>query len=232
MQRAVDGICLNCGHFQRFSRLSAEELRDYCQDYPDKNETSKGILEPQYKGSEILVKARIEIITKFLNRVEVDSIYIARPSCYEVIEFMSKYNCSSLVYRENNAFIDRKIQQVVGSLEHIQKANYKVHGELELKEHFDAYIIIHCLQHVLEAKHAINKLCKLAKKGKSILLMEEVSRKLHNPFHVNHFSERFLSKTFQSMGLHAKVISSSMLESSYQIGLQTSDFISGIHIYV
>ena len=48
MQRAVDGICLNCGHFQRFSRLSAEELRDYCQDYPDKNETSKGILEPQY----------------------------------------------------------------------------------------------------------------------------------------------------------------------------------------
>ena len=231
MEKAVDGMCLNCGHFQRFSKLSSEQLADYCYDYPDKSETSKGILNPQYKVNEEPINARIEIITQFLSKIKINSLYIARPSCSQVMTFIGQQNYARVVYHENSVVIDKDIQNSVSSMENIEKGNYKVHGELDLEGNFDAYIINHCLQHVLEVNDVITRIHKLAQEGKSILLMEEVGRKLHNPFHVNHFSESFLIKTLQSKGLRANVIESSVLGSKYLKGLQSSKFISGIHIY-
>ncbi len=70
----------------------------------------------------------------------------------------------------------------------------------------DLLIINHCLQQSLELQKDIDKYFKYIKEGGRVFLIDEVQRKLHNPFHANRFCELFLMNRFAIEGIRGKVI--------------------------
>ena len=230
-----DGLCLNCGHFQRFSLLTAEELNAFLAEYADKDNTSTGVISRDTQQEQNECTARAELIASFLSYYKSvsgpSSIYIARPSCVEAISSIrSIMPDSRICFSENSTTVKTKILE---KYEHFKAGDLgaDVHGRLTLDDSFSYYIIIHCLQHVLDLGETIDNLVRLAKSGKPVLLLEEVQRKLHNPFHVNHLSEDFLIRLLCSKGVNVKLIRSSILASKYLRGLQSSDYVTGVIVH-
>ena len=235
LKHCKDGLCLNCGHFQRYSIFTAEELDAFLADYADKDDTSIGVISGDTDVGKNECVARTELISRFLldykhvNRPS--SIYIARPSCVEAItSIRSSMPGSRICFSENRTAVKTKILEKYKDLEG-GDFGADVHGRLTLDDRFGCYIIIHCLQHVLDLGGTIDNLISLAQSGKPVLLLEEVQRKLHNPFHINHLSEHFLIRLLCSKGANVELIHSSILASKYLRGLQTSNYVTGVIIH-
>ena len=68
--------------------------------------------------------------------------------------------------------------------------------------------------------------------GARVLLIDEIQRKIHNPFHVNHMSEQFLLKELKSRGLGTQLIQDMTALADETIrGLQSNLFLTGIFVY-
>ena len=107
-----------------------------------------------------------------------------------------------------------------------------VHGRTDFPEGYQLYIIIHCLQHSINLKEDLDKLEKRVKQGSQVLLLDEIQRKIHNPFHVNHLSEYFLTRELLSRGLRVKLIQDTTTTADDTIrGLQSASFFTGILVY-
>ena len=235
LETCHDGLCLNCGHFQRFSLFSVEELDAFLIDYSDKDDTSTGIISKDDQTVKRECRAREQLIANFLldckHAKDIASVYIARPSCVEAIDSVrSSLPKAKIVFSENSKAVKAKILEKHHDMKE-SDGGADVHGRLHLTDKFDCYIIVHCLQHVLDLGKTIDRLVALVKNGKPVLLLEEVQRKLHNPFHINHFSEDFLIRLLCSKGVKVKLIHSTILASKYLGGLQSSNFITGMIVH-
>ncbi len=227
---AEDGICLNCGHFQRYSRLTMEELNEYLMIFKDKSKTNQNIVSKDDK-TKINIKniARAELIKNCCKNITIlpKNIFIARPtSNYTIKKVRELYPHSKIEFHENDNKVMRELQNKDRNISSVEA---KVHGELKISGYYDLYIIIHCLQHSINFKDDLNDLISKVKKGAHILLIEEIQRKLHNPFHVNHLSENFLMTHLQCNAISTKIVESKENIANPMVrGLQSSEWETGI----
>ena len=230
---ATDGICLNCGHFHRLSKLEEAELDEFLRYYIDKRQTSEGKNDPLYSTS-LLDKARSDLVAQAVRRFHAarrpPRIYIARPTSFLTIRaVLEELSDSEIFFSENLGDVRESIRALFPQTIDL---DFEVHGRLRLPQGMDLIVIVHCLQHVLDINEALERIVELAKSSCSVLLVEEVQRKLHNPFHVNHFSECFLKNILTSRGLDVESITTPMLEvDEVQLGLQDSKFLSALLVY-
>lgn len=235
-KKAEDGICMTCGHFQRFTKLTEQELDEYNIIFSDKSKTNEGIVSSssRYKGE----KYRANIIEYMRKKYYTDKpplhIYIARPTSISLIgKIQGSFECKRIDYAENNELTKKEINQRYASEKTISARNdTSVHGRTQLPEGYELYIVIHCFQHSIELKRDLDILEARVRKGGSVLLLDEIQRKIHNPFHVNHLSEIFLLKQLKSRGLKAELIQDMTSKADSTIrGLQSQEYSAGIFVH-
>ena len=195
---AEEGLCMTCGHFQRYSKLNNLELEEYLSMYSDKALTNGGIISNSsvYKGEDSRIEAIRVLKNEYYHNKKVNSVYMARPTSVKLVE--QTYHilgANKIDVRENNGVIKAAIEKSLGDKNWVSLVdNYEVHGKVELPKGFDLYIITHCLQHSIDLGKDLEELVEVVKLGGAVLLLDEIQRKIHNPFHVNHMSEVFLKK--------------------------------------
>lgn len=230
---ATDGMCVNCGHFQRISKLKDSELNEFLECYSDKRQTNQGLIGSLY-DNDLLDRARADLIAQAVRRFDEASkrphIYIARPTSALTIGAVADALSDSKIFFSENLHDARK--EILTLFPQAQSLDLEVHGRLEIPLGMDLIVIVHCLQHVLDMNKALERIVELTKSSCSVLLVEEVQRKLHNPFHVNHFSEYFLTSIFESRRIHVEKITTRILEvDEVQLGLQDSKFLTALLLY-
>ncbi len=228
--KAEDGICLNCGHFQRYSKLTMDELREYLTIYEDKSKTHQNIVSKDNKAAiDIKNISRAKLIENCCKNIDIKpkKIFIARPTSKHTInKVRDLYPFSKIEFHENDKNVNSQIKITDPNILSV-KAN--VHGQLKISGSYDIYIIIHCLQHSINFNDDLNDLISRTKKGSYIILIEEIQRKLHNPFHVNHLSEQFLISHLKCKGVSTKIVESKENIANPMVrGLQSSDWETGI----
>ena len=96
---------------------------------------------------------------------------------------------------------------------------------------FDMIVVNHCLQHSVSLNDDIEKVKSLLSAGGSVLLVNEVNRKLHNPFHMNHFSEAglrdFLARHFDKITLVKNGIDLDIFKKGLFENAVNKDFLTG-----
>jgi len=235
-REAEDGVCMHCGHFQRYSCLNLEELDEYLKIFTDKAKTSQGLVSLKSQG--MLDDSHSQIIKhikcKFQSEAGPKCLYIARPSSAELIGIITEtYNGSEIIISENNQNVLRAIDNMYGNQSWISITNeYEVHGRIDIPDESQFNILIHCLQHSISLRDDLSRIERSVKHGARILLLDEVQRKLHNPFHVNHLTEAFLMRELRSRGLKVELIQDVTSEADQFIkGLQSVQYKTGIYIY-
>lgn len=234
-ENAEDGFCMTCGHFQRFSSLTREELNEYLSIMSDKSKTNQNIISNSsvYKGENERINILKELESQKLEGTHIERIYMARPSSFEMIRVAKDiYGPKCISVSENNETIKSEIKKRFDGNKWLQLTNeFQVHGATDFPQGYDLYIITHCLQHSINLKSDLEKLKRQVKSGAKVLLLDEVQRKIHNPFHVNHMSEFFLIRELRNKGLSTSLIQDITTDTDETIsGLQSSRKYTGIFI--
>ena len=234
-KKAEDGICMTCGHFQRFTKLTEQELDEYNIMFSDKSKTNEGIVSSssRYKGENYRANIIENMRRKYYTDKPPMQIYIARPTSISLIgKIQSSFECKRIDYSENNNLTKSEIENKYAKNQIVNDVSTSVHGRTEFPEGYDLYIIIHCLQHSINLKCDLDTLEAKVKMGARVLLIDEIQRKIHNPFHVNHMSEQFLLKELKSRGLSTQLIQDMTALADETIrGLQSNLFLTGIFVY-
>ena len=86
-KNAEDGVCMTCGHFQRFTRLTEEELKEYELIFSDKSKTNEGIVSSSRRIKEEEYRSNlIEILQeKYFADESPAQIYVARPTSASIL---------------------------------------------------------------------------------------------------------------------------------------------------
>ena len=208
LTQATSSICLLCGHLYRSDIYSREEIDTLFSLLVNKDDSTTGNYldhNAQHSFSEKINSYNFREMELWRNRIEEFSIS-APDKVFKDILFIRPASLSSLKalkarYPDSNIYwIDYSrfaIQQILSepTLGYLEiRGSINSYLDINIGHlRFDLVIVNHCLQHSISLSDDLACLKNLAKKEGCFLFANEVNRKLHNPFHTNHFSEYTLT---------------------------------------
>jgi SAM-dependent methyltransferase len=195
-----DGICMNCGIYQRLDRLTGEEIELYLAAVKSKDATVSEEVYHEYPVPTWYIeqyennyfRKRPKRWDNFFadNQFDIKRALILRTFFGAVPEYLArKFRCEVHAL-EISDIARRTTQDRVPSIRFLEG---NIHGALSGRflssEKYDAVFVQHVIQHCVSLSDTMAKLRRLLRPGGILVLSQEIGRKPHNPFHINHLSE-------------------------------------------
>ena len=202
MSSAETAFCLLCGHLYRCDSYTRKEIDDIFAILGNKDDTTKGdymvrdnagltdIKIKLYAEKEYLKwKTRLSRLS-FKDGAKGKNILVIRPSSIGCLKaFEEAFPGAVIFWKDYSRSAEMEIRDT-GRFRELSQGFVRSYFNFNCaSSKFDMIIINHCLQHSVSLNDDIEKAKSLLSLGGSVLFANEVNRKLHNPFHMNHFSE-------------------------------------------
>jgi SAM-dependent methyltransferase len=196
----TDGLCVQCGLYQRLDRLTEAELALYLQLIASKDSTAS---EEAYHTYPVPIEYitmfeekhfnhRMQRWADYLDEADIrpKSALILRPTFGAAAGLMHRLGASRIDAMEISR-VGRLVTEERFPFVRFPEGNIHgiLQGEFLNAEPYDVVIVYHVLQHVFGVADSLRKIRRLVNENGVVIFMHEIDRKPHNPFHQNHFSE-------------------------------------------
>jgi hypothetical protein len=244
LQQSETAFCFQCGHLYRADGYTKKEIDFVFELLGNKDDTTSG--EFMLRGHAGTIGSKIETYSqkeylKWKKRLSkltfTDSsigkkILVLRPASIGCLQALEEVFCGAdISWKDYSRSAESQIRNYkkFPELSHGFVRSYFEISSSNTK--FDLVVINHCLQHSVSLNEDIIKVKNIIAKNGSLLLVNEVNRKLHNPFHINHFSEAglrsFLARHFERITLVKNGIGLDDYKKGLFEGSVNKDFLTG-----
>ena len=243
LNQSETAFCLRCGHLYRADRYTRNEIDDIFTLLGNKDDTTtaKYMLREGAgtTDNKIELYSHKEYIKwkKRLSNIDLkDSagckkILVLRPASIGCLHALNEvFDGAYILWKDYSRSAESQIRQYK-QYEELTKGFVRSYFAFnDLNDEFDLVVINHCLQHSVSLNDDIRSVKDILANDGKILLVNEVNRKLHNPFHINHFSEsglrNFLARHFEHVDSFPNGIGLDEYKSGLFEGAINKDFLA------
>lgn len=195
-----DGYCMICGHYQRIDRLSEKEVGEYISSVKSKDQTVGEEMFHHYPIAREKIREfershfdqRLERWKRYFEgrNLTVSRALVLRPFFGAVIPLLRAMGCREVCAIEISDIAKRTTKDAYPFVTFIdENIHASLSGAIAAYGPFDIIIVHHVLQHCVDIGGSLNLLNDLLSRQGLAIFAQEIGRKEHNPFHMNHFSE-------------------------------------------
>lgn len=231
LQQAISAICLSCGHLHRKDCYTRREIDRLFYLLGNKDQSTTG--KYMAKNESVSLKARFAEYTsreyynwkKRLTSIKphlfpVRKILIIRPSSVGAMNAINEiFKGVQIYWKDYSEFAIDSIRKD-SAYKEIQDGTIQSYFSLDSSNGpFDFIIVNHCLQHSISLQDDLKVIGTLGHENTIVHFANEVNRKLHNPFHMNHFSQATLTALLHEKYKCVLTVPNSIKMDQYKIGL-------------
>ena len=243
MHQSESALCLRCGHLYRSDAYSRSEIDNVFEILGNKDDTTSS--EYMLRGSLGTTDSKITIYSQkeylkwkrrlsslcFRDSTVGKKILCLRPSsigCLHALEEV--FVGAEVIWKDYSRSAETQIR-AEQKFRELQEGFIRSYFRICSNVKFDLVVINHCLQHSVSLDKDISQIKSILTENGSVLFVNEVNRKLHNPFHINHFSESglrsFLARHFEKIVLVENGIKLDDYKKGLFEGAVNKDFLTG-----